>query len=789
MVSEVNTGQKEEEERKMNEATAPPVIVINSSGDEQKKEKKGENEGENKEGTMGSIDSESVIRDVEKVEKMEKPTDQDSGKCEISGSVSSSSFEEINAEAEVVLVEEIVDEPTLKPVDSEEKESEKIFKSEEPIEKTEEIEIKSVEIVEKIPEDQETTPAAEDNPEKEEIVETTEENPVVKMREIPPVDPVAAPRPIRRLSVARASMMAPKPSPRFAKYMEPVREEGQKKTKKRSMFSWLGGDSSKKKNKEVLETVSEGLRKIYKQKLLPLEEYHKYHDFHSPALDDPDFDAKPMILLVGQYSTGKTTFIRYLLESDFPGIRIGPEPTTDRFIAVMHGDEEGSIPGNALVVDAKKQFRALSGFGNAFLNRFQCSTLPNQVLESVTIVDTPGILSGEKQRIDRGYDFTGVLEWFAERVDRIILLFDAHKLDISDEFKRCIEALAGNEDKIRIVLNKSDMVDHQQLMRVYGALMWSLGKVFKTPEVSRVYLGSFWDHPLHYDINRRLFQDEQHDLFQDLQALPRNAALRKLNDLIKRARLAKVHAYIIAELRKQMPSMIGKEKKKKELIQNLDKIYEQLQREHNISPGDFPDVNKMREKLQAQDFSKFNPLKPKLLEVVDGMLATDIARLMAQIPKEEASAPAGTNGASDPTVKGGAFSQTTEAETPFGFGRGEGFDKGADEAEWVVNRERTSADSTFESLGPVNGYLSGRAAKEHMVKSKLPNSVLGKVWKLADIDKDGQLDADEFALANYLINLKLEGHEIPSELPKHLIPPSKRGVQDPVYPTLNDNDE
>jgi EH domain-containing protein 1 len=37
-----------------------------------------------------------------------------------------------------------------------------------------------------------------------------------------------------------------------------------------------------------------------------------------------------MVMLVGQYSTGKTTFIRYLLEQDFPGIRIGPEPTTDR---------------------------------------------------------------------------------------------------------------------------------------------------------------------------------------------------------------------------------------------------------------------------------------------------------------------------------------------------------------------------------------------------------------------------------------------------------------------------
>ncbi|CAB3397020.1 unnamed protein product [Caenorhabditis bovis] len=625
-----------------------------------------------------------------------------------------------------------------------------------------------------------------------ETVAKTEEKPIEAPEQTDKMpDPPVRFRRMSSISV-RKSMTLPVPPRRESKLsfprLKPVKEEV-RKGKIKSMFSWLGGDSSKKKNKEVLESVSDGLRKIYKQKLYPLEEYHKFHDFHSPALDDPDFDAKPMILLVGQYSTGKTTFIRYLLESDFPGIRIGPEPTTDRFIAVMHGEEEGIVPGNALVVDAKKQFRALSGFGNAFLNRFQCSTLNNQVLESVTIVDTPGILSGEKQRIDRGYDFTGVLEWFAERVDRIILLFDAHKLDISDEFKRCIEALSGNEDKIRIVLNKSDMVDHQQLMRVYGALMWSLGKVFKTPEVSRVYLGSFWDHPLHYDINRRLFQDEQHDLFQDLQALPRNAALRKLNDLIKRARLAKVHAYIMAELRKQMPAMIGKDKKKKELIQNLDKIYEQLQREHNISPGDFPDVNKMREKLQNQDFTKFNPIKPKLLEVVDGMLATDIARLMAQIPKEEAAA-APSNGANghDPTVRGGAFSQTTEAETPFGFGRGEGFDKGADESEWIVNRERTSADATFASLGPVNGFLSGRAAKEHMVKSKLPNSVLGKIWKLADIDKDGQLDEDEFALANYLINLKLEGHELPLELPKHLIPPSKREKQDAVYPTLGDDE-
>lgn len=63
-------------------------------------------------------------------------------------------------------------------------------------------------------------------------------------------------------------------------------------------------------------------------------------------------------------------FNRYLLEQDFPGMRIGPEPTTDSFIAVMHGNMEGLIPGNALVVDPKKPFRKLNAFGNAFLNRW-----------------------------------------------------------------------------------------------------------------------------------------------------------------------------------------------------------------------------------------------------------------------------------------------------------------------------------------------------------------------------------------------------------------------------------
>ena len=44
--------------------------------------------------------------------------------------------------------------------------------------------------------------------------------------------------------------------------------------------------------------------------------------------------------------------------------------------------------------------------------------------------------------------------------------------------------------------------------------MWSLGKVFQTPEVVRVYIGSFWDKPYQLKDNQKLFEAEQTDLLK-----------------------------------------------------------------------------------------------------------------------------------------------------------------------------------------------------------------------------------------------------------------------------------
>ncbi|KAM8854425.1 EH domain-containing protein 2-like [Synchiropus picturatus] len=533
-------------------------------------------------------------------------------------------------------------------------------------------------------------------------------------------------------------------------------------------FGRLRNDS---KRLEDVNAVTEELKNLYYKRLLPIEKRYSFHLFHSPSYEDADFDHKPMVLVMGQYSTGKTTFIRYLIEQDFPGSRVGPEPTTDCFTALMYGEAEGIVPGNALTMDPKKPFRNLDPFGNAFLNRFQCVQIPNPVLESISIIDTPGILTAAKKKLSRGYDFPAVLRWFAERVDRIILLFDAHKLEFSDELTRAFGALYGHEDKLRVVLNKADSVDSQELMRVYGALMWSLGKVFRTPEIFRVYIGSFWSEQRLKSDHIQLIELEEEDLLADIRNLPHNAALRRLNDLVKRARLVRAHAHIISYLKQEMPTLFCKESKKQDLIYQLPVIFSKIQQQQQIPAGDFPDCTKMQERLLRQNFSKFKTLKPHLMASLDRLLSTDISNLVPLLQRQE------TRKRPLPGVLDGEFLGTFRRDCfrrhPFKEGP-KGDQSQRDFKEWVVEKYKPKYDEIFYNLGPNEGKLSGSKVKKWMTTTLLPNSVLAHIWRLSDVDEDGMLDNEEFALAVHLIEGKLEGHWLPRELPSHLVPPSKR---------------
>ncbi|KAG6910926.1 hypothetical protein DXG01_006609 [Tephrocybe rancida] len=98
--------------------------------------------------------------------------------------------------------------------------------------------------------------------------------------------------------------------------------------------------------------------------------------------------------------------------------------------------------------------------------------------------------------------------------------------------------------------------------------------------------------------------------------------------------------------------------------------------------------------------------------------------------------------------------------------------------QWDVTAdEKATADNFFDDLDiQRRGYIEGEVAVPFLLKSHLPGEDLARVWDLADINNDGKLTRDGFAIAMHLIQKKIAGVEIPNSLPAFLIPPSMRGT-------------
>jgi len=82
---------------------------------------------------------------------------------------------------------------------------------------------------------------------------------------------------------------------------------------------------------------------------------------------------------------------------------------------------------------------------------------------------------------------------------------------------------------------------------------------------------------------------------------------------------------------------------------------------------------------------------------------------------------------------------------------------------------------SFEALGPKGGYLSTEKARDVLMRTGLEKDQLRQIWNLADMDKDGLFDHDEYVVAMFLCDAVIQkGRPIPAELPAAVIPPSKR---------------
>ena len=117
-------------------------------------------------------------------------------------------------------------------------------------------------------------------------------------------------------------------------------------------------------------------------------------------------------------------------------------------------------------------------------------------------------------------------------------MFKLHK-------QSCYSFQKGRESQIRIIPNKADVLTPQELMRVYGALFWSLAPLINVTEPPRVYVGSYWEKPFQPGTQHQLFLAEEVALLNDIYKVEDNRVENKVAFIRSHAILVKIHALLV----------------------------------------------------------------------------------------------------------------------------------------------------------------------------------------------------------------------------------------------------
>ncbi|MBR9982770.1 MAG: dynamin family protein [Desulfatitalea sp.] len=237
---------------------------------------------------------------------------------------------------------------------------------------------------------------------------------------------------------------------------------------------------------ELLEMVAEQLTPValrYGYSDVPLETTIKW---------------RPQVLVLGSYSSGKSTLI-----NDFLGFKVqatGQAPTDDSFTVITYDD---SLPSDAplqvtekrdgkfLLNDSEYPFESLKKHGQRFAAHFRLKKVNAPFLKHLAIIDTPGMLDSITER-DRGYNYQDVIGDLAQIADLVLVLFDPHKAGTVREIHTSLrETLPARtfEDRVLFVLNRIDecssMID---LLRVYGTLCWNLSQITGRKDIPMIHL-------------------------------------------------------------------------------------------------------------------------------------------------------------------------------------------------------------------------------------------------------------------------------------------------------------
>lgn len=201
----------------------------------------------------------------------------------------------------------------------------------------------------------------------------------------------------------------------------------------------------------------------------------------------------PFCLLVGNHSSGKSSFINYVLKRNIQ--KAGVAPTDDAFTVIAPGVEDKDSDGPTLIGDPDYGFASLRQFGPTLIHHTQLkvrnSHLKFMLVDSPGMIDAPANVTGRRDEslMDRGYDFQGVVRWLAQRADVVLLFFDPDKPGTTGEtMSVLLNSLSGMDHKLLIVLNKADQFHKiHDFARAYGSLCWNLSKVIPRKDLPPIF--------------------------------------------------------------------------------------------------------------------------------------------------------------------------------------------------------------------------------------------------------------------------------------------------------------
>ncbi|OEU55924.1 MAG: dynamin family protein [Desulfobulbaceae bacterium S3730MH12] len=200
---------------------------------------------------------------------------------------------------------------------------------------------------------------------------------------------------------------------------------------------------------------------------------------------------KPIVLVIGNYSSGKSTLINELVGQDVQ--RTGQAPTDDSFTVITTNPAAGvsEVPGSTLINDANMPFGKFKKYGERLISHMSLKYIDSPVLDNMAIIDSPGMLDATSEK-DRGYDYMAVLGDLAKMADLIVLMFDPHKAGtIKESYTTIRNTLPekSGEDRIVFVMSRIDECDSlSDFTRSYGTLCWNMSQMTGRKDIPHIYL-------------------------------------------------------------------------------------------------------------------------------------------------------------------------------------------------------------------------------------------------------------------------------------------------------------